>query len=80
MCLMSNFNLWQLGAGNPFTVRLKLRPCPEPFEDLVFGPTSYDVHAIEVRLIIIAIQVRFQPTLSWFKTACFYFAQPAVSC
>ena len=57
-------------------MRLKLRPCPEPFEDLVFGPTSYDVHAIEVRLIIIAIQVRFQPTLSWFKTACFYFAQP----
>ena len=43
------FNLWQLGAGTPFTVRLKLRPCPEPFEDLVFGPTSYDVHAIEVR-------------------------------
>ena len=39
----------KIGAGTPFTVRLKLRPCPEPFEDLVFGQTSYDVHAIEVR-------------------------------
>ena len=46
-------NLWQLGAGTPFTVRLKLRPCPEPFEDLVFGPTSYDVHAIEVRVTML---------------------------
>ena len=38
---------YQVGGGTPFTVRLKLRPCPEPFEDLVFGPSSYDVHAIE---------------------------------
>ena len=42
----------KLSAGDPFTVRLKLKEGPIEFNDLVFGQLSFDLSAVEADPII----------------------------
>ena len=43
----------KLRSGARFTVRFKLSPIPEPFQDLVYGPVVHDVYQHEGDPIIL---------------------------
>lgn len=43
----------KVGQGHPFTVRFKLRPFPDVYDDLVVGKNTFDVHAQEGDPIIV---------------------------
>jgi len=43
----------KIEAGLPYTVRFKLTPFPEPFNDLVYGPVSHDVSQFEGDFVIL---------------------------